>query len=66
MKSTDRLAVQIDRVLPQTQCTQCGYPACKPYAAAIARGEADINQCPPGGGEGVARLAALLGRTVKP
>ncbi|MGH8456310.1 MAG: RnfABCDGE type electron transport complex subunit B [Stenotrophobium sp.] len=56
---------QIDRLLPQTQCTQCGYPACKPYAAAIACGEVDTNQCPPGGDEGVARLAALLGRATK-
>lgn len=57
---------QIDRLLPQTQCGQCGYPGCKPYATAIARGEADINQCPPGGEAGIKALAELLGREVKP
>ena len=50
------------RVLPQTQCGQCGYPGCRPYAEAIAKGEADINQCPPGGEEGIRKLADLLGR----
>ena len=60
------LAVLIDALLPQTQCTQCGYDGCRPYAEAIAAGEADINQCPPGGDEGVERLAALLGREPKP
>ena len=60
------LADQIEDLLPQTQCTKCGYPACRPYAEAIASGEADINQCPPGGIEGVARLAHLLGRKVIP
>ena len=43
------LVEKIDAVLPQTQCGQCGYPGCKPYATAIASGEADINKCPPGG-----------------
>ncbi len=52
--------------LPQTQCTRCGYPDCAAYAAAIATGEADINQCPPGGAQGVQRLAALTGRPVTP
>lgn len=56
----------IDRVLPQTQCAQCGYPGCRPYAAAIANGEADINQCPPGGEAGIRKLAQLLGRAPKP
>lgn len=56
------LADQIEDLLPQTQCTKCGYPACRPYAVAIAAGEANYNQCPPGGAQGVARLAALLGR----
>lgn len=56
----------IDRCLPQTQCAQCGHPGCRPYAEAIARGEADINQCPPGGQAGVDALAALLGRDSKP
>ncbi len=60
------LADQIDSLLPQTQCTRCGYPACRPYAEAIARGEADINQCPPGGQAGVDALALLLGRESKP
>ena len=60
------LADRIDALLPQTQCTKCGYPACRPYAAAIANGEADINRCPPGGEAGVAKLAALLGREGKP
>jgi electron transport complex protein RnfB len=62
----DDLVTAIDRVLPQTQCGQCGYPGCRPYAAAIASGEADINQCPPGGIAGVRKLADLLGRATKP
>ena len=60
------LAQRIDALLPQTQCTQCGYDGCRPYAEAIAAGEADINQCPPGGDEGVERLAALLHRAARP
>ena len=56
------LADRIDALLPQTQCEQCGYHGCRPYAEAIVNGEADINQCPPGGSEGIAKLAALLGR----
>jgi Na+-translocating ferredoxin:NAD+ oxidoreductase subunit B len=60
------LADRIDAVLPQTQCTKCGYPSCRRYAIAIAAGEADLNQCPPGGEAGIARLAALLGREAKP
>ncbi|HEY4542588.1 MAG TPA: electron transport complex subunit RsxB [Noviherbaspirillum sp.] len=60
------LADQIEDLLPQTQCTKCGYPACRPYAEAIASGEAGYNQCPPGGAEGIARLAALLGKPVIP
>ncbi|HET7331940.1 RnfABCDGE type electron transport complex subunit B [Dyella sp.] len=55
------LADRIDALLPQTQCEQCGYHGCRPYAEAIVNGEADINQCPPGGSEGIAKLAALLG-----
>ena len=51
----------IDALLPQTQCRQCGYAGCRPYAEAIAAGRADINQCPPGGEDGVRALAALLG-----
>ena len=57
---------RIDAVLPQTQCTRCGYPACRPYAEAIARGEAPINRCPPGGMEGVRALARITGRPVLP
>lgn len=53
-------------VLPQTQCGNCGYPGCKPYAEAIVRREANINQCPPGGTETIKALAELLGRQVKP
>ena len=60
------LAQRIDALLPQTQCTECGYDGCRPYAEAVAAGEADINRCPPGGDEGVARLARLLGREVLP
>jgi electron transport complex protein RnfB len=60
------LADQIENLLPQTQCGKCGYPACRPYAEAIADGSADYNQCPPGGAEGVARLAQLLDRPLLP
>jgi len=63
---TKTLADQLEDLLPQTQCTKCGYPACRPYAEAMASGEADINQCPPGGTEGVRRLAAATGRVVIP
>jgi len=63
---TKSLADQIEDLLPQTQCTKCGYPACRPYAEAIANGEAEINRCPPGGLEGVARLARVTGRPVIP
>ena len=56
------LADRLNDALPQTQCTRCGYPDCRAYAQAIAEGSADINQCPPGGAEGIARLAALTGR----
>jgi electron transport complex protein RnfB len=60
------LAALIDAALPQTQCTRCGYPDCRSYADAVATGKAEINQCPPGGAEGVARLAAITGRTALP
>jgi len=63
---SDPVVDQIDAVLPQTQCGQCGYPGCRPYAEAIARDEADINQCPPGGEAGIRALADLLGREPKP
>jgi electron transport complex protein RnfB len=60
------LAAKIDALLPQTQCTKCGYSGCLPYARAIAAGAADINLCSPGGAAGVRKLAALLGRDAKP
>ena len=59
------LADRINAALPQTQCTRCGYPDCASYALAIAGGDADINQCPPGGADGIARLAAITGKPVK-
>ena len=58
------LAARINDLLPQTQCTRCGYPDCASYAGAIASGEAGINRCPPGGAEGIQRLASLTGNTV--
>jgi electron transport complex protein RnfB len=60
------LARRIDALLPQTQCTRCGYDGCRPYAEAIADGRADIDRCPPGGEAGIVQLAALLGRAIKP
>lgn len=60
------LVEQLNNALPQTQCTRCGYPDCQRYAEAIAQGEADINQCPPGGTEGVERLAKLTGKPFSP
>lgn len=60
------LADRIDALLPQTQCEQCGYHGCRPYAEAIARGEAPINLCPPGGVAGIEKLAALLHRPLLP
>lgn len=62
----DPIVEQITHILPQTQCGQCGFPGCHPYAEAIADGRADINQCPPGGEAGVRALADLLGREAKP
>src|SRR6202046_1013625 len=59
------IAARIDALLPQTQCTRCGYAGCTPYAAAIASGEAQINQCPPGGKATIQALAELLGRPVQ-
>jgi len=63
---TTLFAARIDAALPQTQCTRCGYPDCRHYAEAIAAGEAAINQCPPGGAEGIVRLAQITGRPVLP
>jgi len=60
------LADAIDALLPQTQCTKCGYDGCRPYAEAIAAGRAQIDRCPPGGAAGIARLARLLGRPELP
>lgn len=60
------LADRIDALLPQTQCTQCGYAGCRPYAEALACGEAGLNQCPPGGESGIVALAALLERPYVP
>ena len=62
----DPLVDKIDALLPQTQCGQCTYPGCRPYATAIANGEADINQCPPGGEATIHALADLLDRDPKP
>ncbi len=56
---------EILSALPQTQCGQCNYPGCRPYAEAIVRGEADFNQCPPGGTATIKILADILGRQVK-
>jgi electron transport complex protein RnfB len=56
----------VNDLLPQTQCAQCGYPGCRPYAAAVVDGAADINLCPPGGDATVQRLASLLGRESMP
>ena len=66
MTFTPLLVERLHAALPQTQCTRCGYPDCRAYAQAVAEGEAQINQCPPGGSEGIARLAALTGRPVLP
>ena len=66
MLEVTEFADAIDALLPQTQCTKCGYDGCRPYAEAIARGAAQINQCPPGGAAGIASLAALLQRPALP
>jgi electron transport complex protein RnfB len=63
---SDPVIERIDAILPQTQCGQCGFPGCRPYAEAISLEKADINQCPPGGDAGVRALADLLGREPKP
>lgn len=62
---SDPLVEQIDNILPQTQCGQCGYPGCRPYAEAIANGD-EINKCPPGGEVTIKQLAELTGKEVKP
>ncbi len=65
-QDADALAARIDAILPQTQCTKCGFDGCRPYAEAIAAGQAPIDRCPPGGSAGIAKLAALLGRAPVP
>jgi len=60
------LAQRLDALLPQTQCTRCGYPDCRSYAEALAAGDAKLNQCPPGGAEGIRRLARELGQAELP
>ena len=64
--ATDELVQALDDALPQTQCTRCGYPDCRSYAQAIALHGAPINQCPPGGADGISRLCALTGRSPLP
>jgi electron transport complex protein RnfB len=63
---SDPILDKIDAILPQTQCGQCGFPGCRPYAEAIANGEADINRCPPGGETVIIALSDLLGVDPKP
>ncbi len=65
MPVKSELIYKIDQILPQTQCTKCGYPSCMDYAVALANETADINQCPPGGDEGISQLSKLLDRPVK-
>jgi electron transport complex protein RnfB len=66
VNSTAALVDSLHDALPQTQCTRCGYPDCRAYAQAIADGAANINQCPPGGQQGINRLAAITGRSALP
>ncbi|RZT42594.1 electron transport complex subunit RsxB [Cupriavidus agavae] len=60
------LADRLEAVLPQTQCTKCGFDGCRPYAEAMAAGQAETNRCPPGGVAGIVRLSALLGTAPQP
>ena len=62
----ENIVEKINSILPQTQCGQCNYSGCKPYAIAITKGKADINQCPPGGEKGIQKIAKLLGVDFKP
>ena len=64
--NTHELVERLDRLLPQTQCGQCGFEGCRPYAEAMAAGEAGIDRCPPGGDEGARALAHVLGAAAKP
>lgn len=61
-----RIVDEVNALLPQTQCAQCGYAGCRPYAEAIVDGSASINLCPPGGNDTISRLAELLGRDAEP
>lgn len=65
-RDTDALVERLDRLLPQTQCGQCGHPGCRPYAEAMAAGSAGIDRCPPGGDAGARALAKLLGVPPRP
>ena len=65
-ENTSDIILKVNKLLPQTQCAQCGYPGCRPFAAAVVEGQAAINLCPPGGEDTVRRLAELLGREVLP
>jgi electron transport complex protein RnfB len=62
----DDLPERLDRLLPQTQCGQCGYAGCRPYAQAMAIGEADVDRCPPGGDAGARALSRVLGVAARP
>src|SRR3546814_2226488 len=64
--TTRNLVERLDRLLPQTQCGQCGYDGCRPYAEAMVAGDADIDRCPPGGDAGARALARLLDVAPKP
>ncbi|MDH5824264.1 Rnf electron transport complex subunit RnfB [Luteimonas sp. RD2P54] len=66
MSGSADIVERIDRLLPQTQCRQCGFDGCRPYAVALAAGDADIDRCPPGGDAGARALARLLGREPRP
>jgi Na+-translocating ferredoxin:NAD+ oxidoreductase subunit B len=66
VSAADQLELRIDALLPQTQCRRCGFDACRPYAEALARGETELNRCPPGGTALISELAVLLGRPVLP
>ena len=64
--ASGNLVEQVNELLPQTQCAQCGFAGCRPYAKALVEGTAPVNLCPPGGDDTVRRLARLLGRDILP
>ncbi|QSX77343.1 Rnf electron transport complex subunit RnfB [Agrilutibacter solisilvae] len=68
LPAADREALieRLDRLLPQTQCGQCGFAGCRPYAQAMAAREADVDRCPPGGDAGARALAHVLGVAPRP